>query len=604
MSEKYIDNNINYTENMKNDTNNNSLLSSIPNITNIPITAPQYTYHNPYPYYPSSSMGHNPYGGHGGYGGHSGHSGSSLFLYLRKLYDFFNVKAHISKVFGTELLLVISLLTIFKVWLKKNLPSANNYIFREKLASFNITYTQYIANFHGVGTSDSDSLVYKSILHYVISKNILCIKYLTDSCGAINYFSKNDEIRVCSHIYFDTKNSPNGTYTTYEIELYTFNSNQRMLDNFIRKCIKIYLKDLQSKNIYIKKNKNHRYYKYNGFNNVNNVATFEEHIFNSNKNFSNMFFKNKDNFLKKIKLFNNNKKWYIDRGLPYTLGIILWGPPGTGKTSCIKALANYTNRNIIDVSLAKVKTYKELNAIFNSPKINNNEIHQNKRIYIFEDIDCIIDVVKERSYAPHNPHATNNPHNQHNQHNPHNQHNQHTNPPTAHSVPNMMDNIISLSNLAKLVNKPGEMHNNSNMHMGIQNLDADSKVTLDVLLNLFDGMLEADGRIVCVTTNRYHLLDKAFIRPGRFDCHLCLDNADAVTISEICVHFTKKNLSKYFLGSIKKYETFNGKYVWSPARIIQICTELLDQSDFETNFVTYLQKNYNKEIKLLNLDNE
>ena len=65
-----------------------------------------------------------------------------------------------------------------------------------------------------------------------------------------------------------------------------------------------------------------------------------------------------------------------------------------------------------------------------------------------------------------------------------------------------------------------------------------------------------------------------------------------------------KKLSKYFIGSIKRYETFNGKYVWSPARIIQICTELLDSPDFETNFVAYLQKNYNKEIKLLNLDNE
>lgn len=170
-----------------------------------------------------------------------------------------------------------------------------------------------------------------------------------------------------------------------------------------------------------------------------------------------------------------------------------------------------------------------------------------------------------------------------------------------------MDNINALTNLAKLVNKPNNTNgngngNNDNMNniLGINNIDADSKVTLDVLLNLFDGMLEADGRIVCITTNRYHLLDKAFIRPGRFDCHLCLDNADCKTINEICVHFTKKKLSDNFNESIKPYETFKNKNVWSPAKIIQICTELLDKDDFENKFISYLHKNYNKEIKLLN----
>ena len=58
----------------------------------------------------------------------------------------------------------------------------------------------------------------------------------------------------------------------------------------------------------------------------------------------------------------------------------------------------------------------------------------------------------------------------------------------------------------------------------------------------------------------------------------------------------------HFVGSIKKFETFNGKYVWSPAKIIQICTELLEEEDFENSFVSYLQKNYTKEAKLLNFD--
>ena len=72
---------------------------------------------------------------------------------------------------------------------------------------------------------------------------------------------------------------------------------------------------------------------------------YSEFRFESGKTFTNIFYPEKEDILKRINFFMENNSWYRTQGLPYTMGFLLYGEPGCGKTSTIKAIANHTQRH-------------------------------------------------------------------------------------------------------------------------------------------------------------------------------------------------------------------------------------------------------------------
>ncbi len=103
------------------------------------------------------------------------------------------------------------------------------------------------------------------------------------------------------------------------------------------------------------------------------------------KTFNNIFLN--DGLVEKIKtdldLFIKNKTKYDILGLKYKHVYLFYGEAGTGKSSLVNAIANYTKRPILSINKSKDMTDETL--------INLIASRPNKSIISFEDIDCLFD---------------------------------------------------------------------------------------------------------------------------------------------------------------------------------------------------------------------
>ena len=61
----------------------------------------------------------------------------------------------------------------------------------------------------------------------------------------------------------------------------------------------------------------------------------------------------KESIVADVKEFLSSSKWYYDRGIPYRRGYLLHGPPGTGKSSFIQALAGELDYDIAILNLSE-----------------------------------------------------------------------------------------------------------------------------------------------------------------------------------------------------------------------------------------------------------
>lgn len=112
------------------------------------------------------------------------------------------------------------------------------------------------------------------------------------------------------------------------------------------------------------------------FNEFNGLNSF----FTNKRSFDTVFSPYKKTILNFIDNWINSEKTYQKYQITYKTGILLYGIPGTGKSTIAKCIASYTNKSLIVINLSCKNAIQQLESLRH---------HGKNKVILFEEIDIL-----------------------------------------------------------------------------------------------------------------------------------------------------------------------------------------------------------------------
>lgn len=169
-----------------------------------------------------------------------------------------------------------------------------------------------------------------------------------------------------------------------------------------------------------------------------------------------------------VELFASRRDWYVQRGVPWRRGYMLHGPPGTGKSSLIFALASHLGKPVFIVNPATISNDGELLYAINC---------RPGSIIVLEDVDSI-EILKARPDL---------------------------------EIAARQDRERRVTDASDAITTPVGARAAAVVR------ETGTGLTLSGFLNAIDGVGATEGRILFMTSNTPEALDPALMRPGRID---------------------------------------------------------------------------------------